>query len=641
MELTLKWVQTLLDEASTLLQLLLAIAGLFTILLPVFQTLIPCNDFVYNVYDYWQSMVYGLSKALGISRLITLARPISYYEDLTPLNYSWEDLQEDRLVSKACIAPAKHANSSTAVVSGLVNTGNSCFLNSVLQALSSLPTLHRYLVYKSETIVANIPLPVTRSLLKTLRQLSKPLYWRSSFRPTDIVAAMPSNRRFMNREQQDAHEAFQLLFNAIEAEGEKAERYQTGSRGLIDILDTVSDCNKKVISCRLVTDAILPIDNPLTGLLANRLSCMLCGYMEAIRHFPFNNIQLNLPNTHAVTLDECLQQFTMMEYLKDTTCRKCTLKTTVQSLALEIQSLGEKSSQTTDPKKKKKLLTKLVHMDSVQREIQHRLELNRIEEESHDAQLWGKSSDKTSLLKRAQRLSSKQVMIAKSPKILCLHISRSAFHSSGALYKNPCHLVFSEYLDITPYCTNGTLNTNPKAPISTSLSDAGNGKYRLMSVVVHYGNHSYGHFVTFKRRITVDQCYCSDCWGHEGVQREAWKERWHGEKEWYRISDTKVDFCSLGTVLDSNPYMLLYERIEGAPLSMPLSHEHPMEHPPRTEAYYNLPTKDALEALHIANVLLGKDASVHNAQGTYSMSGTDKLNTQWTETPSHSPIETF
>jgi ubiquitin carboxyl-terminal hydrolase 1 len=64
--------------------------------------------------------------------------------------------------------------------------------------MSSLPHLHVYLEHVS-TISTGVPLPVTRSLLKTLRTLTKPLYRRSSFRPVDIVTALSSNRRIISR----------------------------------------------------------------------------------------------------------------------------------------------------------------------------------------------------------------------------------------------------------------------------------------------------------------------------------------------------------------------------------------------------------------------------------------------------------
>ncbi|KAI9020788.1 hypothetical protein CLU79DRAFT_846397 [Phycomyces nitens] len=623
MEPTLGWLQPLLNDVTFFVQLVFAIIGLLAIIKPVIQTSPLYNDIVYTIYGSFQAALQGCFKVLGIQKLIAMTRPYEYYNDLTRLDidYTWQAMEFDKQDALVCVKPANGAEDTSAVVSGLVNTGNSCFLNSVLQALSSLPTLHVYLTQRSQTAVACIPLPVTRSLLKTMRQLSKPLYWRSSFRPTEIVATMPSNRRVINREQQDAHEVFQLLSSAIEAETQRMEQCELG--GLQHVLaETIypNIVNAKLFpmapkppKCPPVVKEIGHSENPLSGLLANRLSCMHCGYTEAIRHFPFNNIQLNLPNTiftlgqYTTTLYECLQQFTSMEFLKDVTCRKCTLVSTVQAISLDIKKLSEKAALTEKPKSTRKTIKRIAKLEKIREEIKTRLNQSRIEEETDDVELWGKSSDKTPILRATHRLSSKQAMIAKPPKILCLHVSRSAFHESGALYKNLCQLSFPEYLNMALYCTNGTLHTTPNVPISTFSPENDTCKYRLMSVIVHYGNHSYGHFVTYKRRLVANICRCNECGAEE--------EKWDGKNQWYRVSDTKVDVCSIDTVLQANPYMLLYEKIEEK--ARQIQHLIPVKTTPVDKhqklldtptIYYGAATSDTtLEALRISNALLMND----------------------------------
>jgi ubiquitin carboxyl-terminal hydrolase 1 len=167
--------------------------------------------------------------------------------------------------------------------------------------MSSLPHLHTYLDHVS-TISNGVPLPVTRSLLKTIRTLTKPLYRRSSFRPVDIVTALSSNRRIISREQQDAQEFFQLVSSAMDTEGQKIVKTELLGGGLRDLLSQSSI--KGVIRPEWVTHTKGTekemmndhLENPFTGLLDNRIYCMQCGYTGAIRHFTFNNIQLSVPN---------------------------------------------------------------------------------------------------------------------------------------------------------------------------------------------------------------------------------------------------------------------------------------------------------------------------------------------------------
>jgi len=318
-----------------------------------------------------------------------------------------------------------------------------------------------------------------------------------------------------------------------------------------------------------------------------------------------------------------------MEYLQDASCRKCSFETTVKALVGEIESLKHQSKKLkNDTKKKREIVVQLVAMEKAKRELEHRLSVRRIEEES--------DHDRLPLLRSVSRMSSKQVMLAKPPKILCLHISRSAFLNTGAIYKNTCQLLFPEYLDVSPFSTNGTLHTQPNIPISTmNEKSAGKGfYYRLMSVVVHYGSHSFGHFVAFKRRIYADQCKCYQCAGNGNVSATEKAELWKCQNSWYRISDSKVDECSIQDVKRSNPYMLLYELISEDDIDLEAEEDEDEEEwveednddgtedtsleadDPQEDdtaintntTYTNIPTDNAAqEALRIANALMMGD----------------------------------
>ncbi|KAI8146171.1 hypothetical protein BJV82DRAFT_600766 [Fennellomyces sp. T-0311] len=527
---TLDDLQLWITDAYNCAQLFTAIAGLLAILLPIARS-----------FAIYHRITDGLA---GVSEL--LCHKVSWLLTSSP-STSLDG------VAQVCL---KRSDPSAQWVSGLVNTGNTCFLNSVIAALSSLPRLHTYLHDQQDNQG-----PVTGSLLKTIRQLSKPLYSRTAFRPRDMVASL-SKRVIINREQQDAQELFQLIVGALDAEASDRNAAMLGGLKFL----TQSQ-----------TQFMRTSTTPFTGLLASRLSCMQCGYTEAVRHFSFNNIQLVVPRAYTTTLDACLRQFTSIEYLQDATCRKCALIHTLRTVK----------------KKKKKL------------EIEARLKGNRIEEELEGIQ------------RAASSLSTKQVMFAKPPKILCLHLSRSAFHASGAVYKNTCQILFPEYLDLAPYTTTGILSTQPNAPISTPQQDIAVPRYRLMSTIEHFGSHSYGHFVAFKRRIVTEQCMCTDC-----CDDKQGHESWEALDEWYRISDSKVDLCSFDVVQQSNPYMMLYELMDEGEESRAEQEEEEkakedvddlmMAHStdsstPSGLAYTYCASAGAEEALRIANALLMDD----------------------------------
>src|SRR5258705_6663506 len=91
--------------------------------------------------------------------------------------------------------------------------------------------------------------------------------------------------------------------------------------------------------------------------------------------------------------------------------------------------------------------------------------------------------------------------------------------------KNSIRVFFPEVLDLTPFTTSGSLSTVPTSAISTpSLPPAFDEKnleqprrprtptqetytvaaqrmiYRLAAVVCHYGQHSFGHYICFRRK---------------------------------------------------------------------------------------------------------------------------------------------
>lgn len=107
------------------------------------------------------------------------------------------------------------------------------------------------------------------------------------------------------------------------------------------------------------------------------------------------------------------------------------------------------------------------------------------------------------------------------------------FAPSGMPVKNNCAVDFPEVLDLDPYCTDGALSAHPTQPISSPRPGPIQHRYSLSALVVHFGAHSYGHFVTFR------------------------KHRPSGT--WFRTSDESVYQTSLESVLGSNPFLLFYE----------------------------------------------------------------------------------
>ncbi|KAG8759191.1 hypothetical protein FRC11_002413 [Ceratobasidium sp. 423] len=470
--------------------------------------------------------------------------------------------------------------------------GTYCFFNSTVQAFASLKSLQPQIdeIYESAERW-DVPTPVLDALRQVLKgwysqrldvklmayilvltkrhvDLNTPHRRPSSFRPSEVIKALSgsdSGKRsalFSSREHQDAQELFQLLSSVVRDEAATVLQERLRERGLgglaaVGTLET-SDSD---VSTRSVFD----------GLMAQRRSCVDCGYTEAVRHFAFDNVSLSVPPLSGTSLVQCLQDYTRLEMLEDCLCSMCSAKATYNRLLEEIERQqanaaiaanaampGEKPKATASRKKRER-------------------ETRRLEEVVRKAIADRKVEDEIKGLKMEKvysKHSTKQVMIARPPPVLALHLQRSAFF--GRAIKNPCRVTFPEYLDVAPFTTSGQLSTSPTMPISQSTtpnttpidgkqfifpnsrlqtngthlgpnsqlfppkSPTGAGStamYRLAAVVCHYGAHSYGHYVTF-RRVPGDR--------------------------WIRASDADVAEVSLREVLSETvgTFMLYYERME-------------------------------------------------------------------------------
>jgi ubiquitin carboxyl-terminal hydrolase 1 len=88
-----------------------------------------------------------------------------------------------------------------------------------------------------------------------------------------------------SREHQDAQELFQLLAECVKAEAGAVERERARDRGFAPGVPGSPGVRRA-----------LP-RSPFDGLTANRRSCDVCGYAEALMHFGFDTWTLALPRT--------------------------------------------------------------------------------------------------------------------------------------------------------------------------------------------------------------------------------------------------------------------------------------------------------------------------------------------------------
>ncbi|KAG0709925.1 hypothetical protein DFH29DRAFT_792392 [Suillus ampliporus] len=461
---------------------------------------------------------------------------------------------------------------------GLVNiSGTYCFMNSTMQAMASLSYLQPYLADKqAKAIQLDVPSPVVDALLALLQDLNLPRTAYHSIRPLDIITALvnhsPSkhNSLFSSREHQDAQELFQLVSECIKKEVIAIDNEGHRDRGLGGLSQVRNDANREI--GKSVFD----------GLTANRRSCVECGYTEAVMHFAFDSWQLAVPRYVAsCRLEDCLAEYTKLEMLNDCVCRKCSMKATHQKLRQEADRLA--AAVNADPNASISKKKRVKDARKLEFRVQAALEHGRLEEDVKGVKLERVFS----------RASTKQAMIARPPQVLALHLNRSLSYGHYAA-KNTVRILFPEFLDLTPFTTSGNLSTKPSVPISsqppllprsTTPTPATYSVqriiYRLSAVVCHYGQHSFGHYICYRRKPRpisygsrrfapprlVDPlgCDCEKCQRYGPVRDddEAVDSMYRPGRGWLRISDDSVKECGIETVVQegSGAFMLYYERV--------------------------------------------------------------------------------
>jgi ubiquitin carboxyl-terminal hydrolase 1 len=458
---------------------------------------------------------------------------------------------------------------------GLGNISNSCYQNSVIQGLASLPSLHDHLSKTTSQHPALTPESTNGALFDIITKLNDPDNKGQHFW---IRGKLKSMSTF---EQQDAQEYYSKILDALDEEVKKtASSKRRSSVSWLEVTKSLSDSTdadeKAQDGTKNGTDKSgsspqIP-SNPLEGRLAQRVGCTSCGYSEGLTLIPFNCITVSLGKNYSYDVRECLDEYTTLEFIDGVECAKCTLLKLQRTLSPLVASRPESPLKA--------------RLDAVQ---------EALEKEDFE--------DKT-LLKTlnvpkknwVQSTKSKQAVVARAPQSLVLHVNRSSFNEyTGMPFKNTAGVSYPTVLDLGNWCLGGIPSGSqqpaaseeewPKDPRQSMLArdepmTDSPFQYRLRAAVTHYGSHGNGHYVCYRshpktasKPMSSEDDEASSTEDDEGedvaVQESEDVASTSQPEQWWRFSDDSVYPVSEDEAHQGNVFMLFYERIDEEAPSTP------------------------------------------------------------------------
>ncbi|CAK7272875.1 ubiquitin-specific protease ubp1 [Sporothrix epigloea] len=451
---------------------------------------------------------------------------------------------------------------------GLGNISNSCYQNSVLQALSALEPLRHYLckVADEETAGYLKQVETSRTLDDLVRILS------TATRNGETLWTPPILKRMSTFQQQDAQEYFCKLLSEIEEEVEKAIKTVRSKSNLASDLSLslgvqppsvlspcLPECDAvgRSRSCRTGSDSEYSDDSgyhsaatsasslaaslassfriPLEGLLAQRIVCQTCGYSSGLSMSPFYSLTVNPDVGSAeIYLEETLDNFTAVETIEGVQCASCTLIKVRRLIKILIARAEENDAKSgeEDQLKQKPGVNLTLPMERLAA-VEAALEDEDFEEKSLSEKC------KVPEKQRVQSTKSRQVGIARAPQSIAFHINRSRFDErTGYTFKNPAAICFPLHLDLGPWCLGSAAASLAPASAAgdeeaTSLKlpdqERDNAEqwqlpaqlpmvsgsqhnprlegpyYELRAVITHYGQHENGHYVCYRKHPIVKE----------------------------------------------------------------------------------------------------------------------------------------
>jgi ubiquitin carboxyl-terminal hydrolase 1 len=436
---------------------------------------------------------------------------------------------------------------------GLCNRSNSCYQNSVIQGLAALPSLREYL----STMTTEHPSFTTDTTGGALHELITKLNNPDSLGQSFWVKGKLSSMSTWT--QQDAQEYYSKILDELDNEVKKAS--SSKRRSSVSWVEATKNLSGSPViekganaddaetpkQDETATASIKIVPNPLDGLIAQRVGCTSCGYSEGLSLINFNCITVSLGRNNSYDIRDCLDEYTKLEYIDGVECAKCTLLKQ-QRILTPLATANPGSPFAA------KLTTVSELLEDDKFDDNHLVKTLNIPKKN-----WVQSS------------KSKQIVVARAPKSLVLHVNRSIFDEmTGQMYKNTAGVSYPKILDLGDWCLGNapsgsrrpdmSLEEWPRDPTQSMLQGACQPttspfQYRLRAAVTHFGSHGNGHYICYRPHTRIST---------EPGESDPDVQVVSTEEQWWRCSDDNVYAVDEDQAHQANVFMLFYERLDAS-----------------------------------------------------------------------------